>query len=190
MKPADQPKQGSLGARFFVGFSVMYAIREPCPCSLVTSRWCQITNPLAWPALRYSAYSNWSLATYPFFSSSKLYPKTVSKCNTQQMPVVIGRWRHLKVYCFSKMTFPSKTINETWWEIAPDKKTTNVNIYDKINTKTNNVSSGNNKNKNTNNIMIMTAITRTLETSTPMPRTFCKTTIQYLIRDLYLGFTW
>ena len=24
------------------------------------------------PALHYSAYSNWSLATYPFFSSSKL----------------------------------------------------------------------------------------------------------------------
>ena len=41
-------------------------------CSLVTSRWCQIRYSCrVQPFTIYSAYSNWSLATYPFFSSSK-----------------------------------------------------------------------------------------------------------------------
>ena len=52
-----------------------------CPIFRLISDWslfpCDLTlmpdqRPLACPALHHSAYSNWSLATYPFFSSSKV----------------------------------------------------------------------------------------------------------------------
>ena len=48
------------------------------PCSSVTSRCCQSVTPGMSPRPHYSAYSNWSLATYPFFSSSKVFYYTFS----------------------------------------------------------------------------------------------------------------
>ena len=44
------------------------------PCSHVTSHFCQSVTPGMSPAPHYSAYSNWSLATYPFFSSDNRLP--------------------------------------------------------------------------------------------------------------------
>ena len=43
------------------------------PCSHMTSRCCQSVTPGMSLALHSTAYSNWSLATYPFFSSSKIF---------------------------------------------------------------------------------------------------------------------
>ena len=60
------------------------------PCSHVTSRCCQSATPDMSPASHYSAYSNWSLATYPFFSLSKIQ-------RTDQILTTIRTWHLLWV---------------------------------------------------------------------------------------------
>ena len=65
------------------------------PCSHVTSRWCQISTPGVSPTLHYRVYSNWSLATYPFFSSSEIYAFSLnchfrSTCLTTKASLDIG----------------------------------------------------------------------------------------------------
>ena len=88
-KPAGQPEHASLNQRQQIGplypkigAQLMVEIRFLFnqidtraligPCSHVTSRCCQSVTPGMSPAPYYSAYSNWSLATYPFFSSGHL----------------------------------------------------------------------------------------------------------------------
>ena len=85
MKPAGQPEQASLNqcqriaqnlcsshAELMLAIGFLCNINDTraliSPCSHADAR---SVNHGVSPALHYSAYGNWSLATYPFFSSSE-----------------------------------------------------------------------------------------------------------------------
>ena len=94
------------------------------PCSHVTSRCCQSATPGMSPASHYSAYSNWSLATYPFFSLSKPghihvivdtgtlfflinYPaEQALRTNFHIIQVIVPALPSLPFYCSSCLAFP------------------------------------------------------------------------------------
>ena len=61
------------------------------PCSHVTSHWCQIATPGVSPTLHYRVYSNWSLATYPFFSSSEIYAFSLN-CHFRSTCLTTKAW--------------------------------------------------------------------------------------------------
>ena len=99
-KPVDQPEHASpnqchlIAANWCSGHpQQVVEIRFLCnvidaraligPCSHVTSRCCQSVTPGMSPACNYRAYSNWSLATYPFFSSSKVKRHLVGEVHTK-----------------------------------------------------------------------------------------------------------
>ena len=84
MKPASQLEQASLNEqprnralrmlvdRFLcINVNDERALIGPCDLMLMPDQ-----RPMACPVLYYSTISNWSLATYPFFYSSKLFINT------------------------------------------------------------------------------------------------------------------
>ena len=71
------------------------------PCSHVTSRWCQSVTPGMSPSSHYNAYSNWSLATYPFFSLSKAIDRRV----IEHLLIINFSKSHIRIPIGSKALF-------------------------------------------------------------------------------------